>query len=110
MKQIKVLITGAGGAAVPGLIESLQARGYFIVATDIDPYASGLFLADKGCIIPRADAREFLPALRRICRDERVDVIVPLVDEELLQVSDLEAGGLAVLLPRKEFVSTCLDK
>jgi len=110
MKQIKVLLTGAGGVAVPGLIESLHARGYFIVATDIDPYAAGLYLADKGYVIPRADAREFLPAIRGVCRKEHVDVIVPLVDEELIQVLDLEAEGTTVLLPRKEFVTTCLDK
>ncbi len=94
MKRISVLLTGAGGAAVPGLIEHLHAGGYSVVAADMDPYAAGLFLADKGYVIPKADSAEFLPAIRAICRKEQVAVIVPLVDEELVQVSGLEGAGV----------------
>ena len=105
-----VLITGAGGAAVPALITLLQNKGYRVIAADMDSYAVGLYLADKGFVVPAGNSDSFVPVLREICRKERVKAIVPLVDEELLSAHELEGDGVAVLLPRKEFVRICLDK
>jgi len=105
-----VLVTGAGGAALPGLISSMRTHGYRVVAADANPQAVGLLLADASHVIPFGHTPEFLPALREICRAERVDVVLPLVDEELVAASYLEDDGIAVVLPRRPFVEMCLDK
>lgn len=105
-----VLLTGAGGAAVPGLIERLRNSGYRVFAADMDQYAVGLYLAHRGFVIPAGTSPDFLPVLRDICLRHAVDVVVPLVDEELLSALELEKDGIIVLLPRREFVSVCLDK
>lgn len=105
-----VLLTGAGGAALPGLIQRLRRSGYRVLAADMDVYAVGLYLAEAGFVIPPGESPEFLPVLRQICRQHRVDVVVPLVDEELLCALELEREGVTVMLPRREFVATCLDK
>lgn len=105
-----VLLTGAGGAAVPGLIEKLRSRGYRVLAADMDPYAPGLYLADLGFVIPAGVSSDFLPVMRTICQRESVDVIVPLVDEELLASLELENDGFTVILPNSNFVRICLDK
>lgn len=105
-----VLITGGGGAAVPGLIERLRDSGYRVLAADMDQYAVGLYLADSGFIIPAGKSPDFLPVMCYICRQEGVDVLVPLVDEELVAALELEKEGIIVLLPRREFVTLCLDK
>ncbi len=105
-----VLLTGAGGVALPGLIAALRGRGYRVVAADANPQAAGLFLADVGHVIPFGHTPEFLPRLRAICIAERVDVVIPLVDEELVPSTALEDDGLAVVLPRRPFVEMCLDK
>ncbi len=105
-----VLLTGAGGAAIPGLIQKLHQSGYRVLTADMDPYAVGLYLADKGFIIPAGHSSEFLPALGRICFQEKVDAVVPLVDEELLSAITLEKKGVVVILPQREFIATCLDK
>ena len=105
-----VLITGGGGAAVPGLIERLRDSGYRVLAADMDQYAVGLYLADLGFVIPAGKSPDFLPVMRHICRQEGVDVFVPLVDEELVAALELEKEGTIVLLPRREFVTLCLDK
>jgi len=105
-----VILTGAGGAAIPGLIERLRDKGYRVLAADMDPCAVGLYLAEAGFIIPPGGSPEFLPVLREICSQEKVDVVVPLVDEELLSSLELEREGIMVMLPRREFVATCLDK
>jgi len=105
-----ILLTGAGGAAIPFLIESLRNQGCRILAADMDPFASGLLLADKGFIIPKADAPAFSQAIEKICKTESVDIIIPLVDEELITVSELQLGNTIALLPRTDFIRTCLDK
>lgn len=105
-----VLLTGGGGAAIPGLIEHLQQSGYRVLAGDMNPYAVGLYMADAGFIIPAGKSPEFIPVLRHICQQEKVDILVPLVDEELLSSLELEQARVIVLLPRREFVTICLDK
>lgn len=105
-----VLLTGAGGAAIPGLIEHLQRSGYRVLTGDMNPYAVGLYMADAGFIIPAGKSPEFLPVLHHICQQEKVDILIPLVDEELLSSLELEQAGVIVLLPQREFVACCLDK
>ncbi len=107
---ISLLITGAGGAATPDLIKSLQQQDYRVIAVDTDQYALGLFHADKGYVIPRGDSPEFFPAIHKICLKENVKAIIPLVDEELIPSFELENDGIIVILPRREFVEICLDK
>jgi carbamoyl-phosphate synthase large subunit len=109
-KPTTILMTGAGGAALPFLIKSLQQHGYRVLAADMDPFAAGLFLADKGLVIPKADDPRFIPAIREICISESVDVIIPLVDEELIAVAEMQGTGAIPLTPRTEFIRTCLDK
>lgn len=105
-----VLLTGAGGAAIPYLIEGLHQRGYRVLTADMDPNAVGLYLSDAGYIIPPGKSPEFLSVLRNICHHEKVNVVVPLVDEELLRSLELEKDNLIVVLPEYDFVNLCLDK
>ena len=103
-------MTGAGGAALPFLIQSLKKHGYRVLTADMDPFAGGLFLSDRGFVIPKADDPHFLSAIKKICSSESVDVIIPLVDEELVSISQLEGTTVIPLTPRTEFIRICLDK
>lgn len=105
-----VLITAAGGAAVPGMIRRLKSAGYKVIAADTDQYAAGFYYADKAVVIPEGISPEFSGSILEICRKENVDAIIPLVDEELLKTADMEGHGIAVILPKKEFIKDCLDK
>lgn len=105
-----ILMTGAGGAAIPFLINSLKKYGYRVLCADMDPTAAGLYLSDRGFVIPKADDPSFIGAIKNICLTESVDVVIPLVDEELIAVSQLTIPGVTILVPRTEFIKTCLDK
>jgi carbamoyl-phosphate synthase large subunit len=105
-----VLLTGAGGPAIAGMMSVLRQRGYRIVAVDMLPRSSGFFLADRSYVVPPGNAPSFFPALRQICADEGVDAVVSVVDEELPHVARLEALGIAVIQPDLAFVNLCLDK
>ena len=110
MVKRTVLLTGAGGAVAPALIRRLQNNGYKVLAADMDKFAVGLFLADKGFIIPAGNSDEFIPVLKNICKKEKVDILITGVDEELIPSLELEKEGVIVLIPRREFVFLCLDK
>lgn len=111
MTQQTVLLTGAGGAALPSMIDGLRDKGYRVVAVDADPNAAGLYLADRGYRVPFAADPAFPDVLRAICRAEGVAALVPLVDEELLPVARLaEEEGIALIAPHPAFTALCLDK
>lgn len=105
-----VLLTGAGGPAIAGMISVLRKWGYRIVAIDMLPYASGFYLADRAYVVPAGNAPDFLPRLQEICQAEKVDAVISVVDEELPHMLALEALGIAVIQPRLEFVELSLDK
>ncbi|WP_184080299.1 ATP-grasp domain-containing protein [Nocardiopsis mwathae] len=104
------MVTTAGSAQTSGTILHLRRQGFRIIATDIDPTAPGLYLADRGYVVPPGTSDAYLPEVRRICREERAIAIIPLVDEELVPVADLSFDDVAILLPRPDFVAVCLDK
>ncbi|GAA3723496.1 ATP-grasp domain-containing protein [Salinactinospora qingdaonensis] len=105
-----IVVTTAGSAPTAGTILRLRRNGYRVVATDIDATAPGLYLADRSYIVAPGDTDDFLADIRAICVKEEAQALVPLVDEELVAATELEDAGVVVLLPRREFVSLCLDK
>lgn len=105
-----VVVTTAGSASTPGTILHLRRLGYRIVATDMDASAPGLYLADRGYLVPPGNTDDFLPELRGVCLKEGAAALIPLVDEELPVVGELEYDGVSVLAPRAGFIETCLDK
>ncbi|MDE3722629.1 ATP-grasp domain-containing protein [Nocardiopsis sp. N85] len=105
-----MVVTTAGSAPTPGTILHLRAQGFRVVATDVDPAAPGLYLADRGYLVPPGDSEAFLPRMRALCVEEEAVAVIPLVDEELLHVGGLAEDGVEVLLPLPGFVATCLDK
>lgn len=105
-----VLLTGAGGPAIAGMISILRQWGYRIVVIDMLPFASGFYLADRAYVVPASNGPDFLPRLKEICQAEKIDAVISVVDEELPQTLELEAMGIAVIQPRLEFVEMSLDK
>lgn len=104
------MVTTAGSAPTPGTILHLREQGFRVVATDVDPTAPGLYLADRGHLVPPGDSEAFLPRMRELCALEEAVAVIPLVDEELVCMGELAEEGIEVLLPRPDFVATCLDK
>ncbi|MDN4614843.1 ATP-grasp domain-containing protein [Leifsonia sp. F6_8S_P_1B] len=113
----RVLVTGAGGPAGVAVIRSLLARDDVeVLAADMDGWASGLYLVpEEGRrLVPPGRSPEFVDALIRMCRDDRVDVLFSTVDVELPGLAarrdELEAVGTDLAAPGHETLVTCLDK
>lgn len=112
---MRILITGAGGAAAVSVWKSLSAAHELHMA-DMDPLAAGLYLVPTGqrLIIPRGDSPELVPALFEACKARRIEALLPTVDAELAPVAAEHArfAAIGVQLPISpvDCLRICRDK
>lgn len=109
MDNLTVLITGAGAPGAPGIIKSLRMvkeRKIRIIGVDIDLESSGFAMVDGWYKGERAESKDFIPRILEICDEECVDVVIPLVTNELMKfaksVSEFEKIGTKVIISRPE--------
>jgi carbamoyl-phosphate synthase large subunit len=98
-KKVTVLFTGAGRRvellrAFRAAYTALGLEGS-VVATDLDTLAPALYAADAYELVPPSAAAGYVGALLRICRDHEVDLVFPLIDNDipiLAEAAPLFAG------------------
>jgi carbamoyl-phosphate synthase large subunit len=85
-----------------------------IVATDIDPLAPALQVADRPYIVPQLTSDDYIPILAGICRQEAVDLVFPLIDPDILVLArhrtELEATGARLAVVSLEATALANDK
>ncbi|MBI2010382.1 MAG: hypothetical protein HYS86_04390 [Candidatus Chisholmbacteria bacterium] len=110
---MRILITAAGGELARPTAKSLK-RGNpraFLVGIDVDPTYLPLATVDKRYTVPRASSRDYFEAIERICRENRIDLIVPQTDVEIYLLGKRRDHLPAKLwLPRQEVIEKCRDK
>jgi carbamoyl-phosphate synthase large subunit len=112
---MRILITGAGGAAAISVWKSLSAEHELHMA-DMDPLATGLYLvpAAQRLIIPRGDDPKLLDVLHDACKARRIEALLPTVDAELFPVAAAQARfdaiGVALPISPAECLRICRDK
>jgi carbamoyl-phosphate synthase large subunit len=110
---VTVLVTGAGGPAGVCVIKGLKGR-HRVIATDSDPLASGLYLANKGYVTRKAAAPGYVAELLRIGRREHARIILPTVQEELTLLAThrtrFERAGVVPAVSTLESLRTAVDK
>ena len=108
-----IFLTGGGGSGTIAITKALKKLGkYRVILGDMDKWAAGLRFADKSYILPAGKDDKFLDRIRNIIRAEKVDIFVPLVDEEILESYELKKDfpDLMILLPEYDFAKIALDK
>lgn len=118
MPSPRVLITGVGGPSGQSIMKSLARLDppVELLAADLDPFAAGLYLVpeDRRFLLPRGDDPGFADHLLDLVRRERVDVVFPTVDSELLPVAErraeFTAAGAALVVASPDTLRMCLDK
>jgi carbamoyl-phosphate synthase large subunit len=112
----RVLVTGTGGPSGVCIMKALANQPWDIYSADIDRYAAGLYLVDSEhrSIVPRGDAETFVPEIIEICDRERIEVLIPTVDSELLPLAmartELAERGVTLVLASEQTLRDCLDK
>lgn len=108
-------MTGAGAPGGPGIIKCLLSDPSInLLVADADPGAIGRYLHDKFIQVPLADDPGYSDKLLEICRDQKIDILLPLVTKELFPLSAhkqaFEQQGTKVLVSSAEAIRISNDK
>ena len=116
MKEVNILISGAGGAAAIGAIKSLQMAKVDakIIAVDSNPLSAGFYLADKFYVVPPANDESFMSEIYKIIKTEKIDLIMPTSGSDILPLSlnkeTLEEMGATCFFSDYSVVKICDSK
>jgi carbamoylphosphate synthase large subunit len=119
-RKLNILITGVGGPTPRSFARAIKEIGnyaeYRLIATDIHPYAVGLYqtsLFAKSYITPRSSSSDYWETMEKIIADEKIDMTIILPEQEVLAWSARQEVGLLpckALIPPKKAVDKMLDK
>lgn len=117
MRQINVLLTGAGGASGINCINALRSQNEMrlsIIGVDADAESAGLYLVDSHYKIPDVKNNDYIPRILDICAKEKIDVILPTYSGEILLLAncldDFNALDVKLLIPKSEVIQIFNDK
>jgi len=117
MKRTNVLITAAS-RRVP-LVRAFRNAvekfgGGRVITADINPLSPALYFGHKHHIVPLTTDRYYIPIIESICDAERVDLVIPTIDDELPifgRVLDrFTQAGIAVAVSSEQTSLVCNDK
>jgi len=115
----RILVAGAGGlfgvAAVKAL-DALDDETLDIFSADIDSHASGLNLVEEDRRLPvtKGSGDSYTELLYALCERQRIDVLVPALDCELVLLASARAFfakiGTRIVLPSEKTLRLCFDR
>lgn len=111
--NILILSCGTRNKVVQYFKKALAGKGN-VVATDMNPYAPALYEADKHYVVPKMTAPEYLNAIYQICKDEKIEGVLSLIDPELSLLAEhtkeFDAIGVTVIGSDYAICERSLDK
>lgn len=114
--MFNVLVDSAGTVTCQSVIRGLRAAEGLvnkIVTIDSNPLNAGRFMSDSFYVAPNADTEEYLDFLREMTLRENVNVIIPIVDSGLLNISkniDMLEPFSHIIISPYDTISMCDDK
>ena len=107
----RILVTGAGGASGLSTIRLLKSSTkHEIFGADITDVATGLYMADKKFIIPKAKDKNFISTIMELIQKEKIDLVIPNVDDELSIFAANKDTIPQALVSSLETIQICDDK
>lgn len=117
MSNVLILSAGRRVELVERFKNAYQRLGISakVVAADLSLTAPAMYFADVRYQIPRIGADGYFDAIIDICKKEKIALIVPTIDTELLPLSEKKEyienqTGAKILLSDSRVVSICRDK
>jgi carbamoyl-phosphate synthase large subunit len=93
-REFRILITGAGTSTAVTALKGLRAAGdpsIRVVMGDIRRECAGAYLGDEFAEMPLASAPDFSDRVTKICRERKIDLVIPIIDYEFVHWSRLSA-------------------
>jgi carbamoyl-phosphate synthase large subunit len=83
-----------------------------IYGADIASSAPALAFCDQTVIVPRISDEKYIPELKRICKEECIDALIPTIDTDLMILAEnkLDFGKTRVVISDSEKIAVCRDK
>jgi len=118
MKEIRILITGAGRRVelVRAFRQAALRLGKKIrlYGADMSGTAPALAFCDCARRVCAMKEPGYIPQLLSICEKDKIDLLIPTIDTDLLILSEnvekFDAIGCKVLVSRPEMIKICRDK
>jgi len=116
--MIKVLVTSAGVMSAVNIIKALKIQSEInihIIASDMDLYAPGLYLADEYYKSPSLiNQNKYLTFISDLVIKNRIDIIIPCYSKEIRLFSEnkdhFESLGAKMILPSPKAIDLCDNK
>lgn len=111
--NILILSCGSRNKIVQYFKNELEGKG-LVVATDCSRFAPALYEADRYFIVPRIDDKRYLDIILNICRDNKINAVLSLIDPELTLLAEhkqdfLDIGTMPIVSDSRA-VELCFDK
>nr|WP_286675302.1 ATP-grasp domain-containing protein [Clostridium sp. CH2] len=95
------------------LIKHLKER-FTVIGVDASDLNAGRYFVDKFYKIPKINEKNYIEVIINICKNEKVDVLIPLYEGEF-EILDssrnmFKSIGTVLLLSNKEIIELCKDK
>ena len=117
MKDLTVLVSACGAQFMPGLSDCLKENGernIRIVGVDMGTDSTALQMVDVLYQVPAADDPIYIDSLLGICKEEKVDIVLPFMSAELIPLIDnkdkFESIGTKVSVSDRHSVEITTNK
>ena len=94
LSSVTVLITAAGNVYMPGTTACLKKNGereIRLIGADMNDDPTILKMCDAYYTVPRGDDPSYIRTLLKICRKEKVDILLPIMSVELQSLAENRA-------------------
>lgn len=109
---MNILITGVGGPAGKALVNQLSTTTHSVVGVDMQTVVPTQL--DSFELVPPASDPAMVEHLSRIISKYRIDMVIPTVADELVQIAHARSVGAfdpaTVVLSEESAVHNCFDK
>ncbi len=115
-KKLKILMTGAGSPGGPGIIKCLKmaSESWDLIVADANPKATGRYLTSEFVQLPVASDDCFVETLMKVCLEQGIDLVLPLVTAELFKLSarkdEFARAGIRVVVSDERGLIVANDK
>lgn len=113
MMNILILSAGTRNKIVQYFKNALSGKG-FVIATDCSNLAPAIYEADKYYIVPRMTDEGYIDVILDICKNEKINGVISLIDPELSLLAEnkekFKVVGTTVIGSSYELCEISLDK
>ena len=113
----RVLVTGGGTTTAVSVLKGLRMAsdpGIFVVMGDMSEDCAGAHLGDAFVELPSANVSDFQNRIVELCRRERIDLVIPIIDFEFAAWSQVRSRlrefGTEVAISSPEALANCQEK